>query len=522
MPTRMISMDKTRAILSASQVESTHRAIARLSNTSRTAVQNTLARIAAAQLNIDTALTLSDPELRAIIYPLKQDAAESERATDLQSRMPTLMKELGKKHMTLQFLWEKYRAEKHDGYAYSQFCEHVSRFKKSDDYYFPMEYEYGKQMFIDFAGDGHFYIDRNTNEKIAANLFVAILPASLYTIARFTAKQRSEDWIDGTEYSMRFLGGVPASVVPDCAKAVVKKTSRLVAEVADRFKLFTSHYGTVVAPARSASPRDKALVENAVNNIYRYVYPRLSEKTYGSLEELNTALAQLIQQMNARTMKKYAASRQQIFDEYERSTLKTLPEKPYPHMEYQAPRSAQFNSHVWLTEDKHYYSVPHHYCGKKCSVLFDAKTVEIYSENRLIATHPRNNIPHRKYTTDKNHMPQSTKAFMEWTPQRFESWAKRIGEHVLITVHGMFERSHHATQMYKSCMALLSLTKIYGDARLERACAIALSSGSANYHRVKTILENNADQTYCEQPSQEEHPIEHENIRYTTSKEMTA
>ncbi len=43
------------------------------------------------------------------------------------------------------------------------------------------------------------------------------------------------------------------------------------------------------------------------------------------------------------------------------------------------------NNYVCLGEDKHYYSVPYHYIGKKVSILYSQSKVDIYYRYEHIA-----------------------------------------------------------------------------------------------------------------------------------------
>src|SRR5690606_34080463 len=78
------------------------------------------------------------------------------------------------------------------------------------------------------------------------------------------------------------------------------------------------------------------------------------------------------------------------------------PERPYQLMEVKVC-TVMKNSHICLSEDKHYYSVPHQYMGKKAKVLFNDERVEIYYRYHPIARHKRDKRKH-KYTTLGEHL----------------------------------------------------------------------------------------------------------------------
>lgn len=60
----------------------------------------------------------------------------------------------------------------------------------------------------------------------------------------------------------------------------------------------------MVFPARPRKPRDKPKVEVAVQVAQRWILARLRNETFFSLAELNARIAELLEDLNARPMKK--------------------------------------------------------------------------------------------------------------------------------------------------------------------------------------------------------------------------
>ncbi|MBK8620262.1 MAG: hypothetical protein IPN79_00505 [Saprospiraceae bacterium] len=50
------------------------------------------------------------------------------------------------------------------------------------------------------------------------------------------------------------------------------------------------------------------------------------------------------------------------------------------------------NCHVMLGEDKHHYSVPYQYTGKKVEIGYTSQSVEIYYKYKRIAVHQRTRV----------------------------------------------------------------------------------------------------------------------------------
>ena len=205
------------------------------------------------------------------------------------------------------------------------------------------------------------------------------------------------------------------------------------------------------------------------------------------MAELNHAIAELLEAHNSRKLTKLQISRRQLFEEIERSALKTLPSEPYPMKSFESHKVAP-DYHIILSEDKHYYSVPWQLKGERVKVIFDERNVAIYHENVRVAQHRR----YRKkgqYTTKSEHMPRHHQFFESWSAQKFTSWAKTIGEETSEVVSRLLEQKQHEQQAYKSCLGVLNLAQEVGSERLNWACRRALNYSRVSYRDVRGYLD---------------------------------
>ncbi|OPB88507.1 hypothetical protein BB021_08125 [Elizabethkingia ursingii] len=62
--------------------------------------------------------------------------------------------------------------------------------------------------------------------------------------------------------------------------------------------------------------------------------------------------------------------------------------------------TVHFHKNLHLSKDKHYYSVPFSYIGKKVNIIYSKNTVEIYYDQRRIAFQNRV-LAKYQYTTVK-------------------------------------------------------------------------------------------------------------------------
>lgn len=373
-----------------------------------------------------------------------------------------------------------------------------------------IEHKVGDKLYIDFAGDKLKIIDKETGEEKAVEVFVAILGASQLTYVEAVYTQAKEDLIAACENALHYCGGVPAAIVPDNLRSAVTKSSKYEAVINEAFADFAHHYNTAVLPARAYRPRDKALVENAVRLIYSRIYTKLRDSDYFSLEELNAAIRAELEDYNSRLLKGRNYSRRQQFEEIERSALQPLPPLRY-ELKKHLFATVMKNGHVSLGEDKHYYSVPYRFIGKKVKLMYSHTSVEVYYNYQCIAIHPRIKSPYN-YTTDKEHLASTHRFVSDWTPETFLDWGEKIHADVKLYILRILARKQHPEQAYKSCVGVLSFAKKVGNERLIKACQRGLDYGMYNYKIIQKILEKGLDKQPQEETEQLQMPL-HDNIR---------
>ena len=126
----------------------------------------------------------------------------------------------------------------------------------------------------------------------------------------------------------------------DNLKAGVTTASRYEPGVNRTYQDLAAHYGTAIMPTRPRKPRDKAKVETAVLIVERWILARLRNVRFFSLAELNVAIRTLVDELNARLMRKLGASRREFFDTIDRPALMPLPAAPYQYAEWRRARVA--------------------------------------------------------------------------------------------------------------------------------------------------------------------------------------
>ena len=512
MANKSIGAFMIREIIRLKEEKFSNSRIARALNLSRPTVIKYIKQTESSGFTIKELVTFSDAELHELF-----EAGATPPRTDrniiyieLTEFFSYVEKELKKPGVTRQLLWKEYKSKHPDGVMYTQFCYHFRKWRNQNDAYMHMEHKAGDKVFVDYTGKKLSFIDRSTGEIKEAEVFVATLGASQLTFVEATHSQTIPEFLHSLQNSFRYFGGVTAAVVPDNLKSAVTKSDRYEPEINERLADFASHYGTIIYPARARKPKDKALVEGAVKIVYHRIYAALRNREFYSLEELNTAIKEELEKYNNLRFQGRDYSRRDLFNETEKSTLKPLPATGYELKEYKMA-TVQKNAHVLLSKDKHYYSVPYSYIGKKVKLIFTRRVVEVYYNHQRIALHQRDYSLHR-YTTIKTHLPSSHQFVSEWSPEKFTRWAAAIGESTEEYIKQVLETKQYPEQGYKSCLGILGFAKRMGHDRLENACERALHYQAYSYHTIRDILEKGLDRLAPENSKELKLPF-HENIR---------
>jgi transposase len=366
-------------------------------------------------------------------------------------------------------------------------------------------------MYVDYTGDKLSFVDQTTGEVVSTEVFVAILGSSQLTYVEASITQRKEDFIGSCENALHYYGGSPQAIVTDNLKSAVIKSDRYEPTLNEMFRDFVEHYHMTALPAGPYKPKHKALVEGAVKIIYRTIFYTIKQNTYFSLEELNTAIREALEDHNNKLLTGRPYSRRQLFEEIEKSDL-----QPLPQYRYQAKRkkvvTVMKNNHVCLAEDKHYYSVPFRYIGKKVTILYTQDLVEVYYHYDCVAKHTRN-LKLYGYTTNEDHMASHHQFKSDWTPEKFIQRATFIGVDTRDYIAHILEIRQHPEQAYKTCQGILSFVTRIGSERLNRTCRRALYYGDFSYNAIRTIIEKRLDQEPFDMEDDNKKMPGHRNVR---------
>lgn len=417
-------------------------------------------------------------------------------------------RELARKHVTLDLLWQEYKAEHPDGYRYSAFCQRYRAWSGKLSVSMRQTHPPGEKLFVDYAGTTLSVINPDTGEIRWAQLFVAVLGASNYTYAEATWTQSLPDWLGSHVRAVEFFGGAPEIVVPDNLKSGVKKPNWYEPDINPSYQEWASHYGVAVLPARVRKPKDKAKAEVGVQIASRWIIAALRNRRCFSLDELNRAIRVLLDRLNTRPFKKLPGCRKQAFDELDRPALRPLPVTRYSYADWER-RRVGIDYHVDVAG--HYYSVPYRFARQEVDVRIAAHTLEVFHKGTRIASHVRSRDKGRHTTVDA-HMTPAHQAVSGWNAPRILEWANRIGPETAAFVEHLMSIRRHPQQAYRASLGVLRLAREVGRERLEAACARAIAINASTYKSVASILKHGLDRQ-SEPASQTSLPLDHANVR---------
>ena len=489
-----------------------HAEIAASAAIGETTVGDYLARARVAGLTWAEASAMTDAEVEAKLF--RNAVGRNEPAARVPIDCAWLHRELSRVGVTLQTLWVEYRegasiTEGQRPYEYSRFCDLYARWRTKLAVSMRQVHRAGEKLFIDYSGKKLRIVDRTTGEVTEVEIFVAVLGASNYTYAEATRSQKLPDFVGSTVRAFEYFGGVPEIVVPDQLRSAVSGPDRYEPDINPTYLEMAQHYGVTVIPARPRKPKDKSKVEGGVLIVQRWIVAALRNRTFFSLGELNAAIRELVDKLNARPFKKLDGCRRSAFESIDKPAMRPLPAHRYEIAQW---KRAKVNIDYCVTLEHRHYRVPYALVGAAVEIRATASVIEILHKGIRVASHPRHYGPKGAATIAEEHRPRAHREYGKWPPERVIAWAASVGEHVGAIARAIMSRRTHPETGYRACLGVIRLADRYGRERVDAACARAVSIGSPSFKTVQSILKSGLDRAPLFEAA-ERAVIDHDNIR---------
>lgn len=337
----------------------------------------------------------------------------------------------------------------------------------------------GEEAQVDFGSVGQLY-DPDSGQVRRAYVFVATLCYSRHQYAELVFDQKMPTWIALHRKAFESWGGVPKRVVPDNLKAAVAQVLLHDPVLSEAYRRLAQHYGFLISPTRSYTPRHKGKVESGVRYVQRNF---MAGQEFLDIHVANQRLRTWVRERAG--TRQHGTTHQaplHLFHQYEQAALLPLPEQAFTLREI---RRVKVHPDCHVSIDKSYYSVPYTYVSQTLDAHIGERIVEIYRGQELVATHPRSQKA-GEWHTRLAHYPKHKAAYLERTPTYCRQAAARLGPATSQVVETLLD--DRPLDRLRSVQAILRLEETVGAERLEAACARALHFGDFSYRRIKGIL----------------------------------
>lgn len=484
------------------------RQVARSLSVARETIAEYAEKAAAANLDWPAVEKLTESELDGLFFPSAQkpDSNPPRPLPDWNVVDGELRSD---RNLTLMQVWREYRQQYPEGYGFSQFHHHFSRWKKKQYRVMRQLHRVGEKLFIDF-GEGPL-IQTESGETVKTQIFVAVWGASNYTFVRAALSQDLPSWIKLHTAAFEFFGCVPRILVPDNLRSAVSRACRYEPDINPTYQDMAIHYGTAVVPARPYKPKDKPKVEAGVRLVNMWILAPLRKRQFHSLAELNEAIAEILTELNGRIMRRTKKSRRELFETLDRPAALPLPADRF---EFCIWKKVTVGADYHICFDDHDYSVPESLVGNKVDIRATANTIEVLHRGVRVVSHVRS-TERGGSTTLPAHMTQAHRRHAETTAESLQSWAQQTGSATVGLFAQIHKRHNGAPSTIAAWRGICGLGNRYGAERIEQAAKHALAYGSCSYSSLKKILASNLDRLNASREQSAQTLPDHENIRGT-------
>jgi len=107
-------------------------------------------------------------------------------------------------------------------------------------------------------------------------------------------------------------------------------------------------------------------------------------------------------------------------------------------------------------------------------------------------------------------MPEAHKAVSGWSPERFLSWAEKIGPNTREFIKNVLESREYPVQTYRACMGIMRFSKSHPPEVMETVSLEALAKKTYSFKYFSIILKQVTAKALNSKP---EKIVNHANIR---------
>jgi len=360
-----------------------------------------------------------------------------------------------------------------------------------------LECEPAEEAQVDFGSGAPIVTPAGRRRK--THVFRIVLSHSRKGYSEAVLRQDTETFIRVLENAFFDLGGTVKTLVIDNLRAAVQKADWYEPELHPKLRSFCKHYGVVILPTRSYTPRHKGKIESGVKYVKRNA---LKARRFSSLEAENDFLRHW--ERTVADTRIHGTTKQQVkkvFEEVERPGLSPLPVERFPYF-HERKHIVHRDGHVQV--DKGYYSVPPEYFRREVWVRWDSRLVRIFNEQmEEIRVHVKQQTPGRFSTHPADVAPEKISGVergTEWLLRR----ASAIGRHADRWAQQVI--ASRGIEGIRTVLGLINLSTRQPCRLIDKACEIADSYGAYKLKNIRHLMERQAPKQE-QLEFMEEHPI---------------
>jgi len=331
-------------------------------------------------------------------------------------------------------------------------------------------------------------VDLNSGEMSNVCFFQATLGESKMPFIKAYPCKEQKYWVWGLIDAIDYYGGLPALIAPRAHNAP-KIPGYLSPSEDSAFDMLSKFYGIPILPVNL---RDPALCIDI--DAFRppdWIVRQLRDKVFYSLDELNDHTSLLLTRYVTLPSSTCNNSRLNIFRTKDKPMLGPLPQQRFSVIEV-ATRVVGDN--CFIKYGSSYYSVPYTYCKQKVNLHVSKSEIAIFDICGVhLASHKLDE--NNKYVIEPSHMPPKHKLFgyPVYDGSKYVEWAAHIGGNTRSVIECLLATADYEQQAFRSCIAILQLSKKYGNSRLDSACKAAKFYGCICFSAIKRLTINGVD-----------------------------
>jgi len=311
-------------------------------------------------------------------------------------------------------------------------------------------------------------------------LFVMTLSNSRKSYEEAVWKQDVETFIRCHEHAFAHFGGAVKVVKLDNLKSGVMKAHLYEPELNPNYFAFAQHYQFVPLPCRVATPQHKGKVESNVNYVQNNA---LKGRRFASLDEQNAYLRHWDKKWASTRIHGTTKRQVNVMFEQEKPYLQPLPKAPYAFFKIGIRKVNVLDSHIEVAGA--YYPVPPQYMGQQVNVHFNTKWVKVFFQNKQIQF--LSAVSKGRFHPDKRCLPDQKNGSQTQYIQYLFERCSEIGPSVI--KWAKLAEKERKQRAYRSIQGIVSLTKKYPYATVNRACQQSIEQNALSYHVVKELSE---------------------------------